>query len=436
MTKIMESIVCRNYYDQPGTQPTSERSCKIEPVQSELAAIRGYQQLFDCLASILVAVPFGLLADKYGKKRVLLLAMSGLTVARIWIQAICWWSDFLPLRLSWFSSLSLLLGGGNLVAGSLIYAIIADVTAPEQRAATFLLTYAAVLVAEIVTTPAASVLMRYDPWVPVNIALVILILGTMLALIKLPETKSIPERTENEAGVEDSYESDGEAVASSEGSSILSQAKTSLQSWKNHPGRTCISKEMFALVMVSLTSNMDRTSQPFFLQYVSQRFDLPLSQAGLLMSYRAVFNLILLLIILPVAARVLHAKFHLAPEVKDLWLSRLSATAFLLGTILIAIVPNLALLCIGLTIFALGYGLSAMVHSLATTLVDPRHIAVLFNAMSVAETAGDLISGPLFASTFAVGQRLGEPWLGLFFLVMALFYLVAAVGLWAIRAPS
>lgn len=103
MTVIMESIICKNYYGDINTISTTsaqdfidfskswtdDRRCKIEPVQSELATLRGWQQLFGCLASILVAVPFGFLANKCGRKAVLALAMFGLTLARVWIQVVC-----------------------------------------------------------------------------------------------------------------------------------------------------------------------------------------------------------------------------------------------------------------------------------------------------------------------------------------------------------
>jgi len=56
MTVIMESIICKNYHRQANStsgsyQQGSDARCKIEPIQSELAKIRGWQQLFDCLAS-------------------------------------------------------------------------------------------------------------------------------------------------------------------------------------------------------------------------------------------------------------------------------------------------------------------------------------------------------------------------------------------------
>lgn len=41
------------------------------------------------MKGILVALPIGNLANKYGGKLALSLAMFGLTIARAWIQAVC-----------------------------------------------------------------------------------------------------------------------------------------------------------------------------------------------------------------------------------------------------------------------------------------------------------------------------------------------------------
>lgn len=58
---------------------------------------------------------------------------------------------------------------------------------------------------------------------------------------------------------------------------------------------------------------------------------------------------------------------------------------------------------------------------------------MIYNAMAVAETTGDLISEPMLAGSFTIGQRLGENWWGLFFMAMAVFYLAATVVVWIIR---
>ncbi|KAF3220725.1 hypothetical protein TWF679_008921 [Orbilia oligospora] len=122
-------------------------------------------------------------------------------------------------------------------------------------------------------------------------------------------------------------------------------------------------------------SHSSRTS------YVSKKFDWDISEASLLTSYRAALNLILSLVLLPLASHLFRTRLHMATEVKDLWLTRFSASVLCLGSALMALAPNLFFLVSGLTIFAHGYGLSALIHSLAASVVEPRHIVILYNAM-------------------------------------------------------
>lgn len=67
-TKIFEDVLCLQYYGS--TVKPSEADCKVAPVQSEFARITGWKDTFDALPSILVAVPYGTLADRIGANRV------------------------------------------------------------------------------------------------------------------------------------------------------------------------------------------------------------------------------------------------------------------------------------------------------------------------------------------------------------------------------
>ncbi|KAK6348582.1 hypothetical protein TWF718_006370 [Orbilia javanica] len=445
LTVIMESIICRKYYgdtttlDFGSTDPAGYRSwaddrrCKIEPIQSELATVRGWQQLFECLASILVAVPFGFLANKWGRKAVMALAMIGLTLARVWTLIVCWWPGIFPLRVSWLSSLCHLIGGGNLVVGSLLYTIISDVALPEHRASIFLFINAAILISEMLVIPLAATLMQKDPWVPVSTGLATLAIGSLVTISILPETVHLQEKSSG--GSEEVEE--GRETAPEEGDpSLLSEAKRALSSSKDFLSLISVSRETVALMIASTMTNMDRSSTPYLIQYVSKRFDWDISEASLLTSYRAALNLILSLILLPAASHLFRTKLHMATEAKDLWLTRFSASVLCIGSALMSLAPNLFFLVSGLTIFAHGYGLSALVHSLAASVVEPHHIGILYNAMSVAETTGDFISGPILSSTFSFGQKIGKEWSGLFMTVMAFFYLVVAVAVFSIRVRN
>jgi hypothetical protein len=50
-TVLLQDIVCKNYYDlaQPGSKANLVDRCKAEPVQSEIAYINGWKDVFEML---------------------------------------------------------------------------------------------------------------------------------------------------------------------------------------------------------------------------------------------------------------------------------------------------------------------------------------------------------------------------------------------------
>jgi hypothetical protein len=168
MVRVMESIACRQYYSE--ADPTKigvngqvpEELCKLAEIQAELAAVKGYHMFFDGLLSrspmlraglnsngggyhvtlmltasfvvgALMAFPYGLLADRRGRKSTLVLGVPGFFLNSIITIAVLWFSDVLPLRAVWLSSLAWLIGGGPVVAFAIIWTMMADVTSEAER---------------------------------------------------------------------------------------------------------------------------------------------------------------------------------------------------------------------------------------------------------------------------------------------------------------
>lgn len=109
-----------------------EALCKVDPVQQKLAMIFGWQDTFDAIPGLLLAIPFGALADRWGRKWIFLASLIGLQLNAAWVLFICYFRT-LPLQLTWFSSVFYLLGGGPVVASALGLTMIADIAPPHQR---------------------------------------------------------------------------------------------------------------------------------------------------------------------------------------------------------------------------------------------------------------------------------------------------------------
>jgi len=90
--RLLEAILCRQYWQEhdPGRFPgkIEEKWCKVATIQAELSMLRGWDLLFSCLPTILLTIPMGIVADRYGRKMLLFLALSGLTLATAWMQIV------------------------------------------------------------------------------------------------------------------------------------------------------------------------------------------------------------------------------------------------------------------------------------------------------------------------------------------------------------
>ena len=94
-TRVFEANLCLIYYREhdpsvigaDGAIP--ERLCKVDEVQQKMAMIFGWQDMFDALPGLLLAVPFGTLADKIGRKWIFTASLMGLQLNSAWILFIC-----------------------------------------------------------------------------------------------------------------------------------------------------------------------------------------------------------------------------------------------------------------------------------------------------------------------------------------------------------
>ena len=82
---------------------------------------------------LLLTMPYGALADRIGRKPVFLLSLIGIILSSCWMLIISWFWQVFPLRLIWLAPIFQAVGGGTVVAVTMIFTMVSDVVTQEDR---------------------------------------------------------------------------------------------------------------------------------------------------------------------------------------------------------------------------------------------------------------------------------------------------------------
>jgi hypothetical protein len=109
----------------------------------------------------------------------------------------------------------------------------------------------------------------------------------------------------------------------------------------------------------------------------------------------------------------------------DVWLSRGSIILTTLSFFIMGVAAFPPFLIIGLLVYNLGTGYNASMRSTAVHLAggaSSPDLGRLFAVIAIMENFGTMLAGPLLAGLFEWGIELGEPWIGLPYIVSALIF--------------
>lgn len=432
--RIAEAILCYRHYeladptklliDRANIGPgaiggVDEELCKVDAVQSQLSSLRGYQSFFDGGPSLLLALPFGWAADKYGRKPFLFLGALSFVLRAVWKQTVFWFWQSFDIQWTWASALHGLMAGSSPVISALFFVMVSDVVPETERSKVFFRLGGANLAPEVFMPLLSAWLMNYTPWIPSVAGTLSLACAACLVLF-IPETLDYrchetdhPDRSDLSASEIQNQDPQTNLKSHSGPSHWLQHLKVNTAflraDWR-----------VPALVVTFVFHLAMTDCGPLQLQYVSKRYHLTLSEATIRLTIRSVATVALLFLILPFASDSLTKRWKFSNQRSDLLMARASIGVYALGWLCLGLAPTISLSAVGMGIMALGSGSMFLVRSFLTPLVPAHNVARLYSLISVVDTLGAMLGLPLLASLFNRGLAAGGLGIGLPFYFLGL----------------
>jgi uncharacterized membrane protein len=143
----------------------------------------------------------------------------------------------------------------------------------------------------------------------------------------------------------------------------------------------------------------------------------------------------MLLVVLPVASKLLARGFAENPLRRDLYMARFSTVFIILACFLAAMAFAPPVLVMSFASYGIGAGFLSQLRALATGVVEPHTLATLNTMISSMETLMGSIGAPAFGWLLSWGMDQGGAWLGLPYITSTVFAMGICLFLWLFRIP-
>ncbi|OAA72852.1 Major facilitator superfamily transporter [Akanthomyces lecanii RCEF 1005] len=410
---LVEGSLCRTAFPEV-TEPYGDPRCKHEDVQADLAWIIGMENTISVIPGLLMSIPYGIVADKYGPNIVLGLIWVGQFLSEGGHLLVCLNPQIFNVRWIYASSCMTLIGGGGATWAAMRFLVTASLVSEKNRTTLFFYLQAFSVSIAFFTGPAVYFIMSRAGPVGAQVTGVVLI-----GLMTIPGF-AMPRKLRNTPLVADAPPSAQQSSVMARVADVFRSAAATLRLVFGH------NLPLTLLLGGVVFTQLGAYEITFRLQYATKRFGWTWAEAGLLSSVAAAANLAVLVLVLPGASYLLLLRYRFTALRKDLWLARASGCVQVLGSFLTALAPTGPAFVAAIALYECNRGYTPAVVSVIVSVAERAGIAqhsTVYACISTMSAMGSMLAGPVMASAFRVGLRWGQSWYGLPFLAAGLLQL-------------
>ncbi|PVH87419.1 hypothetical protein DL98DRAFT_635069 [Cadophora sp. DSE1049] len=344
-----------------------------------------------------MAGPYGKLARRIGKKPIMFMNLISYTLAGAYFAVVCYYHEIFDVRCIYLTPLFDIFGGGYVVFSSFTYTYISESIDQERFGFLYKLSAGEMCLLGFICLGA-----------------------TIPFCCLLPNT-----RRKHKQNSQDSNCST-KSPQSSETSSLLSTAPpfaplpmdiedgpmfwtimTTLRTKARNSISTC--REVLASSSLSRTTmftffllTCGANIRVVFVQWPSVTYGWILAEVHAIISYEAVISSILFLTLPTISHKILKPRLGGSVSEVDLFVTKFSAVAHVVGILCIGLAPTKASYIVGVTVWRLGHGLMDALRSYVTGLLDNKEdVEQLYLGIGMVETLGAMIATASWSGLFA-----------------------------------